>query len=132
VLVVSRDQNQSFSHTDQNFAQVIAITLSAAFEVCMENEIHEVALKDNRSMIRLAANIHHKLQTQDLVHAIILGTLQTMHGSECFVLLKHDVDMDKAQESKNVSTMKLRKFSLLGGKLQHDVVEWDDAVVEQV
>ena len=132
VLIVSRDQNQSFSNTDQNFAQLIAITLSAAFEVCMENEIHEVALTDNRTMIRLAANIHHKLHTPDLVHAIILGTLQTMHASECFILLKHDADMEKGKESKNSSTMKLRKFSLLEGKLQHDVVEWDDAVVEQV
>jgi hypothetical protein len=42
VIVVSRDQKQAFSHTDENFAKVIALTLSAAFTVCMENEIFEV------------------------------------------------------------------------------------------
>ena len=132
VLVVSRDQNQSFSQTDQNFAKVIAVTLSAAFEVCMEIEITEVALKDNRTMMHLAANMHHKLRTPDLVHATILGTLQAMHASECFVLLKYDADSDKPQKSKDASKIKLKKFSLLEGKLQQDVVEWDDAVVEQV
>lgn len=54
--MVSRDQKQTFSHTDENFAKVIGITLSAAFTVCMENEIFEVC-KVNGAAIVCTTNV---------------------------------------------------------------------------
>lgn len=133
VLVISRDQNQSFSPTDENLAQVIAITLSAAFEVCMENEIYEVALKDNRSIMRLAAKMHHKSHFPELAHVTILGTMEAMQASDCIVLLKWEANgrVQKCMEETDISKMKLRKFSLLDGRLEEDIVQWDDAVIEQ-
>jgi GAF domain-containing protein len=133
VLVISRDQSQSFSNIDETFAKVIAITLAAAFEVCMEHEIYEVALKDNRTIMRLAATMQHNNRIPDLAQATILGTLEAMQASECIVLLKPEANerIQAFKEEEDISKVKLRKFSLFDGQLEEDIVQWDDAVIEQ-
>jgi len=129
ILVVSRDQKQSFSHNEENFANIIAATLSAAFEICMEHEISEIALKENRNIMRLTSTMHHKLNIADLAHATILGTIEAMQVSECVVFIRVDVNCHVRKNDN--SELKFRKFSLLEGRLQDELVMLDDAVISQ-
>ena len=133
VLVVCRDGKQSFSSTDANFATVIASTLAATFQICMEHEIYEVALKDSRNMIRLASSLHHELVIPDLALATIKGAMEALRATECVVLLRCQTraNEDVVGKDDQMRKVRLRKFSLLEGQLEDDVVQWDDAVIEQ-
>ena len=127
--MVSRDQKQSFSHNEENFANIIAATLSAAFEICMEHEISEIALKENRNIMRLTSTMHHTLNIADLAHATILSTIEAMQVSECVVFIR--VDVNGHVRKYDNSELKFRKFSLLEGRLQDELVMVDDAVISQ-
>ena len=104
---------------------------------CACLQLYQVALKDNRTIMRLAANMHHKLSMRDLAHATIQDTMEAMQASECVVLLRWLSSADTLSKGKqgeaeeDISKMKLRKFSLLDGRLEEDVVQWNDAVIEQ-
>ena len=126
VLVVCRDGKQSFSSTDANFATVIASTLAATFQICMEHEIYEVALKDSRNMIRLASSLHHELVIPDLALATIKGAMEALRATECVVLLRCQIraNEDVVGEDDQMRKVKLRNRSRLELRILRQSCSW--------